>query len=147
MSVRHLTFLYWSLIALTILFLSILNWQASQSLEGHQVDRALAEFSFYFSILQYATPIGGIVLLAISSILFYKGFSGVYIWMSLATFTAFMLLNYMVTLNAYFDFKDENDQLLWFGRSFAIFSGIIYILMGVLITITDYFTLKKLRKR
>jgi len=146
MPLRSVYLFYWIFTVLTITLLGSLSWLSVQPLEGSQAQKALAKYQQYNTILEYATPMAFIVLLLAASYLYYKGLSSFYLWVSLAVFIAFTLLDYMVVKDAFFAYKQEQGMKAA-GSSIGKLLGGIIILMGALVAGVDYFILTNLHRR
>lgn len=146
MPLRRVYLFYWIFTVLTIILLGSLSWLSVQPLEGSQPQKALAKYQQYNTILEYATPMAFIVLLLAASYLYYKGLSSFYLWVSLAVFIAFTLVDYMVVKDAFFAYKDEQGMKAA-GAAIGKMLGGIMILMGALVAGVDYFILTNLHRR
>ena len=132
---------------LFFLTLALLSYKTNSviSLE-EDVSFVVERYTFYDAILTPAAPVFFLVLLIISNFAFVKNNISYYLWMTLALYVVFTLINYVYISGLYFNYKKICG--VWAGElSFANLQGFILCVIAIFICVINYVILAIMKKK
>lgn len=139
---KFVSYFYWTIFAVGIIFLAVFMLLANMSLNESNVQAASRHFNQYKNIVSYATPIIFTLMLLLSSYLYIRKGHWFYYPLSFLFFSAFTIFDWFILTEKHFAFKKENG--LWDGSfSIGYVLGSMILLFGFALSGILFFLSKK----
>jgi hypothetical protein len=138
---------FWILYILFFLILAVLSYKTFSviSLE-EDVSIVIDRYTFYDAILTPAAPVFFLILLIISNLAFIRNNINYCIWMTLALYIVFTLINYVYISSLFFHYKKICG--VWAGEiSVASLQGFILCVIAIFICVINYVIITIMKKK